>query len=171
MRSQRRGGEAVLSSRPRSLSRRTSGVSRSRRGSPHERLRPPVQLADPPVGLQPRHPVSGLDLSILADADPDQPGCPTDPQTLALQDRAASSSGTQPESPRHKPRLSPGREEAREGGPSSLGRREGSNTSRGCAGIIAAEQHGGQSAFRATAARLARIERKLVSASPGARNR
>jgi len=46
-----------------------------------------------------------------------------------------------------------------------------SDTSRGCAGIIVAEQDGRQSAFGATAARLTRIERTLVSASPGARNK
>ena len=58
-----------------------------------------------------------------------------------------------------------------EGGPSSLGKRKGSDISRRCAGIVVAEQNGSQSAFDATAVLLARPERKVISVSPGARNR
>jgi len=49
--------------------------------------------------------------------------------------------------------------------------RKGSDISRRCAGIVVAEQNGSQSAFGATAVLLARPERKLISVSPGARNR
>src|SRR4029453_16489014 len=51
---------------------------------PYERLRPSVQFGDPSVGVQARRAVPSFDLSILADADSDQPGCATDPHAFAL---------------------------------------------------------------------------------------
>ena len=48
------------------------------------RLRPPVQLGDPPTGIQARHPFPSFDLSILADADTNQPGGATNPEALTL---------------------------------------------------------------------------------------
>jgi hypothetical protein len=50
----------------------------------HERLRLPVQLADPVPSLERRRALAGLDLSILPDADSDQPGWATNPETLTL---------------------------------------------------------------------------------------
>ena len=44
-----------------------------------ERPRPPLQLRDPFIRTPAQFPVARFDLSILADADPDQPGCATNP--------------------------------------------------------------------------------------------
>jgi hypothetical protein len=51
---------------------------------PKERLRPTVQLGDPSIRIKARRAVPSFDLSILPEADPDQPGSATDPESLAL---------------------------------------------------------------------------------------
>jgi hypothetical protein len=48
------------------------------------RLRPPVQLRDPFIRAEARFAVAGFDLSILPDADTDQPSCATNPETLTF---------------------------------------------------------------------------------------
>src|SRR5512132_1770923 len=50
--------------------------------APLERMRKPVQLRDPFICAWAGNAVAGFDLSILADADTNQPGCATDPEAL-----------------------------------------------------------------------------------------
>ena len=50
----------------------------------YERLRPSVELADPVPRLDSRKACAALELPILTDAGPENPGGETVPQTLAL---------------------------------------------------------------------------------------
>jgi hypothetical protein len=51
---------------------------------PHKRLRPPVQIGDPFIHAWARNAVAGFDLSILPNADTDQPSGATHPETFEL---------------------------------------------------------------------------------------